>query len=89
MEIINQVKKKEISSQAIKEKTKKLLLDFANIDDVKHITPYMHCFSNFLHEFVNLYDGVNKFNLEGLEKLNHLTHGHVFRATNLHHDYLA
>ena len=49
----------------------------------------MHCFSNHLHEFVNLYDGVNKFNLEGLEKLNHLTHGHVFRATNLHDDFLT
>ena len=89
MEIINQVKKNEISSQTIKEKTNKWLLDFANIYDAKHITPYMHCFSNHLHEFVNFYDGVNKFNLEGLEKLNHLTHGHVFRATNLHDDYLA
>ena len=28
-------------------------------------------------------------NVEGLEKLNHLTHSHVFRETNMHADYLT
>ena len=28
----------------------------------------MHCFGNHLHEFVEMYGGINKFNLEGLEK---------------------
>ena len=49
----------------------------------------MHCFGNHLHEFVEMYGGINKSNLEGLEKLNHLTHNHVFRATNMHADYLT
>jgi hypothetical protein len=35
-----------------------------------------------------LYGDVNQFNVEGLEKLNHMTHGQVFRATNLNKDYL-
>jgi hypothetical protein len=37
---------------------------------------------------VELYGDINQFNLEGLEKLNHMTHGQVFRATNLNKDYL-
>jgi hypothetical protein len=49
----------------------------------------MRCFGAHLHEFVDLYGGIDKFNLEGLKKLNHLTHSHVFRATNMHEDYLV
>lgn len=86
--LFNQIKKSEITPNDIKKNTKKWLSDFTAIYDATHITPYMHCFANHLHEFVNLYGDVNRFNLEGLEKLNHLTHSHVFRATNRHTDYL-
>ena len=89
MSIFNDIKSNQINTEDTKKKTKDWLLDFAKLYDVAHITPYMHCFSNHLHEFVEMYGGINQFNLEGLEKLNDLTHGHVFRATNMHADYLA
>ena len=82
------IKKSEISKDDLKKSTKKWLSDFTAIYDANHVTPYIHCFANHLHEFVELYGNVNQFNLEGLEKLNHLTHSHVFRSTNRHVDYL-
>ena len=89
MLIFNRIKSEDISKEYIKTKTKAWLLSFSDLYDASHITPYMHCFGNHLHEFVDLYGAVNKFNLEGLEKLNHLTHSHVFRATNMHSNYLT
>ena len=89
MFIFNQIKSDNMTKDEIKNQTKKWFLCFAEVYDACHITPYMHCFANHLHEFVELYGAVNKFNLEGIEKLNHLTHNHVFRATNMHADYLT
>ena len=89
MLIINQIKKNEIYSHIIRQKTKNWLCDFSNIYDATHISPYIYCFGNHLHEFVDLYGSVYNFNLEGSEKLNHLTHNHVFRASNMHNDYLT
>jgi hypothetical protein len=39
-------------------------------------------------KFMKLYGEINQFNVEGLEKLNHMTHGQFFRATNSNKDYL-
>ena len=87
MSIYNRIKLKTITNEEIKKETKNWLLDFSENYAATHITPYMHCFGNHLHEFAKLYGDVNMFNVEGLEKLNHLTHSHVFRATNMHADY--
>ena len=87
-EIYNQIKKQQLNNSEVKFKTKQWLNQFTTIYDAKHITPYMHCFGNHLHEFIEMYDDVNNFNVEGLEKLNHMTHSHVFRATNRNKDYL-
>ena len=86
MSIFNDIKSNQLNTEDTKKKTKDWLLDFAKLYDVAHITPYMHCFSNHLHEFVEMYGGINQLNLEGLEKLNDFF---LFRATNMHADYLA
>jgi hypothetical protein len=86
--IYNKIKKKQLTSIEVKQVTKEWLVDFTNLYHTKHITPYIHCFANHIHEFVELYGDINQFNVEGLEKLNHMTHGQVFRATNLNKDYL-
>ena len=67
--IFNQIKKKELSAENIKNDTKDWLLNFAKIYDASHITPYMHCFATHFHEFVESYGCVNQFNLRDLEKL--------------------
>lgn len=83
-----QIKKKELKHLDVKTKTKDWLLAFAAIYDAKHITPNIHIFVNHVHEFIDKYSDVNQFNVEGLEKLNHMTHSQVFRATNNSADYL-
>ena len=82
------IKKKEINHDEVKKASKDWLKDFTNIYDTKHVTPYMHIFVNHVHEFMEKYDDVNRFNVEGLEKLNHMTHSQVFRGTNRSEDYL-
>jgi hypothetical protein len=89
MTIFNKIKGNDANKDIIKNSTKQWLLSFSELYRASHITPYMHCFGNHIHEFIDLYGGVNQFNLEGLEKLNHLTHSHVFRSTNMHSDYLT
>ena len=41
------------------------LLDFSENYAATHVTTYMHCFGNLLHEFAELYGDVNMFNVEG------------------------
>jgi len=89
MAIFTEIKKDVINKDIVKVKTKQWLISFSELYRASHITLYMHCFGNHLHEFIDLHGGVNQFNLEGLEKLNHLTHSHVCRATNMHSDYLT
>ena len=89
MTIFNKIKGNDANKDIIKNSTKQWLLSFSELYRASHITPYMHCFGNHIHEFIDLYGGFNQFNLEGLEKLNHLTHSHVFRSTNMHSDYLT
>ena len=66
----------------MKEKIKEWLKAFTDIYDPKHITPYIYIFVNHVHEFIEKYTDVNQFNVEDFEKLNHMTHSQVFRATN-------
>ncbi len=64
LKIFNQIKKKELSVEKIKNETIDWLLNFAKIYDASHITPYLHCFANHFHEFVESYGCVNQFNLK-------------------------
>lgn len=50
-------------------------------DDSSYLTPYIHIFVYHLPEFLKSYD-VNLFNLEGLEKLNHVTIQNFHRSSN-------
>ena len=83
-----QVKSNVLSSAQIKQRTKEWETDFLNLYEHKHITPYIHSFVHHLHEFASLYGDVNQFNLQGLEKLNLMSHGQVFRGSNKQRDYL-
>ena len=42
----------------------------------------MHTFVSHLHEFVRLYEDVNQFTTQGLEKMNDLCTGYYFRSNN-------
>lgn len=50
----------------------------------KFITPYIHAFVCHVPEFIRLYKDLNRFNLQGLEKLNHITIIAFQRNTNKH-----
>ena len=52
------------------------------------ITPYEHAFGEHLGEMIERFGDVNLFNMQGLEKLNHLTTMHYFNSTNKHDDFL-
>lgn len=53
------------------------------------ITPYEHAFGEHLGEMIERFGDINLFNMQGLEKLNHLTTMHFFNSTNKHpSDYL-
>ena len=86
--IYNKIKQNQLNNFEEKAKTKEWLKAFTDIYDPKHITPYIHIFVNHVHGFIEKYTDVNQFNVEGLEKLNHMTHSQVFRATNRSVDYL-
>ena len=86
--IYNQIKNNELSSDNVKTVTKDWLRLFVSLFEPKHITPYIHGFVYHLHEMVEKHGDINQYAQEGMEKLNHLTHSQVFRATNLDKTYL-
>ena len=49
-----------------------------------NITPYIHAFVYHIPEFLKLHKNINLFNLEGLEKLNHVTSLSYHRCNNKH-----
>lgn len=50
----------------------------------KNITPYIHAFVDHVPESIRLFKDLNSFNLQGLEKLNHITIISFQRSTNKH-----
>lgn len=66
----------------IKLSTSEWLNLFLSIYQRNDVTPYIHAFTNHLHQFVSRNININHFNLEGLEKLNDFTTCDYFRATN-------
>ena len=64
------------------EKAKKGVKDFADIYQIKDVTPYMHCLAMHVSQFLELYGNIAKFNQQGLEKLNDLTTIYFQHASN-------
>ena len=52
------------------------------------ITPYEQVFGEHLVEMIERFGDVDLFNMQGLEKLNHLTTMHYFKSTNRKIDLL-
>ena len=46
------------------------------------ITPYVHSFVFHMPEFLRMYDDINQFNMQGLEKLNDLATQYYHNSTN-------
>lgn len=84
------VKRNQLSSLEIRERSLKWGKMFLAIYQLTDFTPYIHIFSSHLYEFVELHGDINKFNVQGLEKLNDLTTVQYYRGTSKHHhEYLA
>jgi hypothetical protein len=58
------------------------LKSFLESTHVKHVTPYLHLFSNHLCFFVEKFGDVNLFNIQGLEKFNDETTKLNFKSSN-------
>ena len=63
-------------------KAKEWVNDFVKIYQIKDVTPYMHCLSMHVSQFLELYGNIAKFNQQGLEKLNDLTTIYFQHASN-------
>ena len=50
----------------------------------RNLTSYIHIFCFHLPNFVEKFENINLFSMQGLEKLNHITKIHYFRQTNRH-----
>ncbi|RMZ97776.1 hypothetical protein BpHYR1_018011 [Brachionus plicatilis] len=66
-------------ADVIKRSTETWLNDIHFIYYRSDVFPYIHAFTNHLHEFIQKESNVNNFNLEGLEKLNDLTNQGYFK----------
>jgi hypothetical protein len=75
--------------QKIKSMTDEWLKLYLKVFNDSNVTVYMHIFASHLYEFVLLYDDVNMFTMQGLEKLNDITTKQFFCSTNKRADYLV
>jgi hypothetical protein len=79
--LIKMVKDFKITEKSlIIEKLKNWLKDFLSIEST--ITPYIHIFVIHLSEFLEKFENINHFSMQGLEKLNHISKIHYFRQSN-------
>ena len=83
-EIYENVKQNNLTSNNLQIKTLTWLETFLSKYSHVHITPYMHAFVYHLHQFVKLYDNINAFNLQGMEKKNDILTCQYYRGTNRH-----
>ncbi|RNA32675.1 hypothetical protein BpHYR1_027990 [Brachionus plicatilis] len=80
--IIKLVRNNELNADQLKQNTRDWLADLLKIYPRTTVTPYMHAFVAHLHEFVFLYQDINAFNCQGLEKLNDISTNQYFKGTN-------
>ena len=64
----------------INEKIKQWLNDYLRVE--KTITPYIHIFIIHMDEFLEKFENINHFSMQGLEKLNYISKIHYFRQSN-------
>ena len=63
----------EITDESIHnfETRSRLFVDkFIALYPTKHVTPYMHCMMNHIHEFMQCHGSILQFTQQGLEKYN-------------------
>lgn len=79
--IIKMMKNYKINEKLlIIEKLKDWIKDYLRIETT--ITPYIHIFVIHLNEFLEKFENINHFSMQGLEKLNYVSKIHYFRQTN-------
>ena len=72
--------KKEIKSSDLKF----WLMHYLSLQPIKDnkLTPYIHAFVFHLTEFIRIHGSINKYNVQGLEKLNDFTTQYYHHWTN-------
>ena len=76
------LRKDEKNAAEIRNRTRQFMELFFSCYERSVVTPYLHIFAAHLHEFKEINNTINNFNLQGLEKLNDLTTMQFFKATN-------
>ena len=82
------VLQKEVSTDkcnSFMKDAKKWVLDFTNIYQAKHVTPYIHILAKHIPEFLQKYKNINQFTMQGMEKINDQTTLDFAKSTN--HNY--
>ena len=74
-----------LDKKDLEQKIKSWLNKMINLDP--DITPYTHILGFHVVEFIENYENLNLFSMQGLEKLNHLTKISYFKQTNHHKDF--
>ena len=69
-------------SSLVQRETNNWLNNFLLIYNEKYAVPYLHIFTCHLHEMYKMHKEINFFNVQGLEKSNHLIKLNLNRATN-------
>jgi len=82
--IISDINKEASNANDISAKTKAWVTKFTTVYQAKDVTPYIHAFSMYVGECIQLYSNIAAFNQQGLEKLNDATTKQYQRSTNHH-----
>ena len=64
------------------QKSKGFVCHFVEIYPAKHVTPYMHCMMQHVHEFLQIHGALLPFTQQGLEKYNDCMTKDYFRASS-------
>ena len=67
--------------QSFELESKAFVNAFTNLYPSKHVTPYMHCMSNHVKEFMELHGSILPFTQQGLEKYNDIMTKDYFRSS--------
>ena len=72
-------------SDLLKTEAQAWVTTYLTVYQTKNIIPYIHAFTMHVHKFIRLYESLQPYSQQALEKLNDLTTLHYMRATNHHH----
>jgi hypothetical protein len=84
IEMLNKIKKDGSQLDSLWQSLKKEQIEYLNdsLSPFVPITPYIHVFVHHVPDFLEIYDNLNIFNTQGLEKLNDLTTIDFHSSTN-------